>query len=128
MLFKFYPLKSKASLVRRPRYVRQSRIRGQPCLSLCIEHVYLMFDYVLECTSTQLDYKSYYHECFLRGRPELTKIMNRLTNPGKRLPDKAGEPDFYSSEYRRREVLALCTSRSNCILTVSYLSLIEFSQ
>ncbi|KAL3809305.1 hypothetical protein ACHAXA_009429, partial [Cyclostephanos tholiformis] len=33
--------------------------------------------------------------CFLRGRPELTKLMQRLVNPGKRLPDKAGEPDFY---------------------------------
>ena len=41
------------------------------------------------------DYKCYYHECFLRGRPELTKMMQRLINPGKRLPDKAGEPDFY---------------------------------
>lgn len=41
------------------------------------------------------DCKSYYHECFLRGRPELTKLMQRLVNPGKRLPDKAGEPDFY---------------------------------
>lgn len=41
------------------------------------------------------DCKSYYHECFLRGRPELSKLMQRLVNPGKRLPDKAGEPDFY---------------------------------
>ncbi|KAL9189898.1 hypothetical protein ACHAXT_009573 [Thalassiosira profunda] len=41
------------------------------------------------------DCKSYYHECFLRGRPQLTKLMQRLVNPGKRLPDKAGEPDFY---------------------------------
>jgi len=41
------------------------------------------------------DCKSYYHECFLRGRPELTKMMERLVNPGKRLPDKSGEPDFY---------------------------------
>ena len=41
------------------------------------------------------DCKSYYHECFFRGRPELTKLMQRLVNPGKRLPDKAGEPDFY---------------------------------
>ncbi|KAL7539757.1 hypothetical protein ACHAXR_009582 [Thalassiosira sp. AJA248-18] len=41
------------------------------------------------------DCKSYYHECFLRARPELTKLMQRLVNPGKRLPDKAGEPDFY---------------------------------
>eukprot|EP00579_Thalassiosira_antarctica_P033099 CAMPEP_0201994892 /NCGR_PEP_ID=MMETSP0905-20130828/2573_1 /ASSEMBLY_ACC=CAM_ASM_000554 /TAXON_ID=420261 /ORGANISM="Thalassiosira antarctica, Strain CCMP982" /LENGTH=426 /DNA_ID=CAMNT_0048549939 /DNA_START=177 /DNA_END=1457 /DNA_ORIENTATION=- len=41
------------------------------------------------------DCKSYYHECFLRGRPELTKMMQRLVNPGKRLPDKSGEPDFY---------------------------------
>jgi hypothetical protein len=41
------------------------------------------------------DKRSYYHECFLRGRPELTSIMQRLCNPGKRLPDKSGEPNFY---------------------------------
>mmetsp|Transcript_662 Transcript_662/g.1349 ORF Transcript_662/g.1349 Transcript_662/m.1349 type:complete len:497 (+) Transcript_662:200-1690(+) len=41
------------------------------------------------------DKKTYYHECFLRGRPELTKLMQRLCNPGKRLPDKSGEPNFY---------------------------------
>lgn len=41
------------------------------------------------------DKRGYYHECFLRGRPELTKLMTRLCNPGKRLPDKSGEPDFY---------------------------------
>eukprot|EP00956_Cyclotella_meneghiniana_P025790 scaffold54538_cov66-Cyclotella_meneghiniana.AAC.3 len=37
------------------------------------------------------DHKSYYHECFLRGRPDLTKFMTRLVNPGKRLPDPKGE-------------------------------------
>ncbi|KAL9182593.1 hypothetical protein ACHAXT_013245 [Thalassiosira profunda] len=42
------------------------------------------------------DHKSYYHECFLRGRPELAALMTRLVNPGKRLPDKDGEPDFYA--------------------------------
>ena len=36
------------------------------------------------------DHKSYYHECFLRGRPDLTKFMTRLVNPGKRLPDPKG--------------------------------------
>eukprot|EP00804_Cyclotella_cryptica_P026171 CCRYP_009769-RA/>CCRYP_009769-RA protein AED:0.08 eAED:0.08 QI:868/1/1/1/0.66/0.5/4/445/483 len=41
------------------------------------------------------DHKSYYHECFLRGRPDLTKFMTRLVNPGKRLPDPKGEPNFY---------------------------------
>jgi len=41
------------------------------------------------------DKKTYYHECFLQGRPELTKLMQRLCNPGKRLPDKSGEPNFY---------------------------------
>ena len=41
------------------------------------------------------DKKTYYHECFLRGRPELTGLMQRLCNPGKRLPDKSGEPNFY---------------------------------
>ena len=32
---------------------------------------------------------------FLRGRPELTQAMTRLINPGKRIPDPNGEPDFY---------------------------------
>lgn len=41
------------------------------------------------------DHKSYYHEMFLRGRPELARLMTRLINPGKRIPDPKGEPDFY---------------------------------
>ncbi|KAL7513059.1 hypothetical protein ACHAXN_010643 [Cyclotella atomus] len=35
-----------------------------------------------------------YHECFLRGRPDLTKFMDRLKNPGKRMPDPKGESVF----------------------------------
>lgn len=42
-----------------------------------------------------LDHKSYYHELFLRGRPELTAAMVRLDRPGKRIPDPEGEPNFY---------------------------------
>ncbi|KAL3760176.1 hypothetical protein ACHAWU_001686 [Discostella pseudostelligera] len=42
------------------------------------------------------DHNSYYHELFLRGKPELTSLMARLINPGKRLPNKADEPDFYA--------------------------------
>ncbi|KAL7552910.1 hypothetical protein ACHAWF_016159 [Thalassiosira exigua] len=41
------------------------------------------------------DKKTYYHECFLRGRPGLTVLMRRLTGAGKRLPDTSNEPDFY---------------------------------
>ena len=41
------------------------------------------------------DHKAYYHELFLRGRPELAQAMTRLINPGKRLPDPEGEPNFY---------------------------------
>ncbi|KAL7504560.1 hypothetical protein ACHAXN_002672 [Cyclotella atomus] len=41
------------------------------------------------------DCKSYYHELFLRGRPELAQAMTRLIDPGKRTPDPDGEPDFY---------------------------------
>mmetsp|Transcript_2068 Transcript_2068/g.3945 ORF Transcript_2068/g.3945 Transcript_2068/m.3945 type:complete len:708 (+) Transcript_2068:165-2288(+) len=41
------------------------------------------------------DHRSYYHELFLRGRPDLTSMMTRLINPGKRLPDIANEPDLY---------------------------------
>ncbi|KAL3783507.1 hypothetical protein ACHAW5_006988 [Stephanodiscus triporus] len=42
-----------------------------------------------------MDKRTYYHECFLRGRPELTRLMQRLCNEGKRLPDKSGEPNLY---------------------------------
>ena len=38
------------------------------------------------------DYKSYYHEWFLRGCPDLTKQIQRLINPGIRLPNLADEP------------------------------------
>ena len=41
------------------------------------------------------DFKSYYHECFLRGRPELSVLIQRLITPGKKVPDIEGEPDFY---------------------------------
>ena len=41
------------------------------------------------------DHKSYYHELFLRGRPDLTLAMTRLNKPGKRIPDPEGEPNFY---------------------------------
>eukprot|EP00578_Thalassiosira_sp_NH16_P010785 CAMPEP_0181121038 /NCGR_PEP_ID=MMETSP1071-20121207/24510_1 /TAXON_ID=35127 /ORGANISM="Thalassiosira sp., Strain NH16" /LENGTH=481 /DNA_ID=CAMNT_0023205801 /DNA_START=231 /DNA_END=1676 /DNA_ORIENTATION=- len=61
------------------------------------------------------DCKSYYHECFLRGRPELTKLMQRLVNPGKRLPDKAGEPDFYeiSRKYPLPAAPTIATQEQN---------------
>eukprot|EP00970_Alexandrium_tamarense_P009534 scaffold1907_cov185-Alexandrium_tamarense.AAC.9 len=41
------------------------------------------------------DYKTYYHELFLRGRPDLSRRMRRLVNPGKRLRDKSTEPNLY---------------------------------
>ena len=44
------------------------------------------------------DYKSYYHELFLRGRPELAKIMRRHKIKGvgtKRTPNPENEPNFY---------------------------------
>merc|ERR1719287_451370 len=41
------------------------------------------------------DFKSYYHECFLRGRPELSVLIQRLITPGRKVPDIEGEPDFY---------------------------------
>jgi len=52
------------------------------------------------------DENAYYHELFLRGRPELTAAMTRLISPGKRLPNKAAEPDFYdiSRKYPLRDL------------------------
>ncbi|KAL7531997.1 hypothetical protein ACHAXR_007560 [Thalassiosira sp. AJA248-18] len=58
------------------------------------------------------DKNTYYHECFLRGRPELTSLLQRLMNPGKRLPNKSGEPDFYeiSRKYPLPPTLPLAPS------------------
>lgn len=43
------------------------------------------------------DFGCYYHECFLRGIPEITCLVRRLpTGLGKCLPSKESEPDFYS--------------------------------
>lgn len=43
-----------------------------------------------------LDYKTYYHECLLRGLPHLTRLMKRMgANKGKLIRHKEGEPNFY---------------------------------
>lgn len=43
-----------------------------------------------------LDFFSYYHELFLRGKPHLQKYMRRLPKTHKKLPmKKQDEPDFY---------------------------------
>ena len=41
------------------------------------------------------DCNSYYHELFLRGRPDLAEIMTRLTNAVKKVHNPDEEPDFY---------------------------------
>mmetsp|Transcript_17256 Transcript_17256/g.35963 ORF Transcript_17256/g.35963 Transcript_17256/m.35963 type:complete len:333 (-) Transcript_17256:392-1390(-) len=48
------------------------------------------------------DFRAYYHECFLRGLPDLTKLMNRVesTHKGKLLPHPNGEPNFYKLSVR----------------------------
>ncbi|KAL7517010.1 hypothetical protein ACHAWX_001972 [Stephanocyclus meneghinianus] len=46
------------------------------------------------------DYKCYYNQYFLRGLPHLTRHMNRLDKPGKRLPNKLEEPDLYEISMR----------------------------
>ncbi len=48
------------------------------------------------------DFRAYYHECFLRGLPFLTKLMKRVaaTNQGKLLPHPDGEPNFYNIDIR----------------------------
>ena len=43
------------------------------------------------------DFGCYYHECFLRGKPELTRLMRRVPRgQGKATPNMHAEPDFYS--------------------------------
>lgn len=51
------------------------------------------------------DYKSYYHEWFLRGCPDLTKQIQRLINPGIRLPNLADEPNLY--EISQKDAVAM---------------------
>ena len=47
------------------------------------------------------DFKSFYHECFLRGLPQLTWLMKRVEpNQGRLLPDVDGEPNFYEIDKR----------------------------
>ena len=48
------------------------------------------------------DHGCYYHECFLRGIPQLTWLMRRApSNKGKSIPNIEGEPNFYEmSELR----------------------------
>ena len=42
------------------------------------------------------DFNAYYHECFLRGMPQLALLMKRVTpNQGRLLPHVEGEPNFY---------------------------------
>jgi hypothetical protein len=42
------------------------------------------------------DYKCYYNQVFLRGLPDLTCLMVRLSDAGKRLPDRQSEPNLYA--------------------------------
>ena len=42
------------------------------------------------------DFNAYYHECFLRGLPQLiVKIKRAVPNQGRLLPHVEGEPNFY---------------------------------
>jgi hypothetical protein len=42
------------------------------------------------------DFNAYYHECFLRGLPQLIVMMKRAApNQGRLLPHVEGEPNFY---------------------------------
>ena len=49
------------------------------------------------------DFNAYYHECFLRGIPQLVVLMNRVTpNQGRLLPHVDGEPNFYEIDKHLR--------------------------
>jgi hypothetical protein len=42
------------------------------------------------------DYHCYYHECFLEGMPDLTRMMKRVEpRQGRALPNADSEPNFY---------------------------------
>jgi hypothetical protein len=42
------------------------------------------------------DFNAYYHECFLRGMPQLAVLMKRVKpNQGRLVPHVEGEPNFY---------------------------------
>ncbi len=46
------------------------------------------------------DFNAYYHECFLRGMPQLAVLMKRVSpNQGRLLSHLEGEPIFYSDKY-----------------------------
>jgi hypothetical protein len=46
------------------------------------------------------DNGSYYHECFLRGLPDIAQLIARVTTPGKKVPNPNGEPDFHDISKR----------------------------
>ena len=64
------------------------------------------------------DHLSYYHELCLRGRPELASVMRRLVHPGKRLPNKATEPNLYeiSLHYPLPEVNTVVAGASAAVV------------
>ncbi|KAL3769104.1 hypothetical protein ACHAWO_013124 [Cyclotella atomus] len=41
------------------------------------------------------DYESYYHQYFLRGKPDLCKLMDTTINTGELIPDIVNEPNLY---------------------------------
>ncbi|KAL7506878.1 hypothetical protein ACHAXN_005476 [Cyclotella atomus] len=41
------------------------------------------------------DYKSYYHQYFLRGKPDLCRLMDTTVNTGELIPDIVSEPNLY---------------------------------
>ena len=46
------------------------------------------------------DFNAYYHECFLRGMPQLAVLMKRVSpKQGRLLPHLEGEPNFYEEKY-----------------------------
>ncbi len=46
------------------------------------------------------DFNAYYHECFLRGMPQLAVLMKRVSpNQGRLLSHLEREPNFYSDKY-----------------------------
>jgi hypothetical protein len=65
------------------------------CVMVHLKHIMFVLSPSQRLKGQGPDYNSYYHEFFLRGKPDLCRFMKRLVKQGKRIPDPTSEPNFY---------------------------------